>query len=63
MQHTFLRSILRTTLLLALVFGGVKGWGQILTFDFVGLAGNEATATSNANNANLTSSTISRGGG
>ncbi len=28
MQHTFLRSILRTTLLLALVFGGVKGWGQ-----------------------------------
>jgi hypothetical protein len=38
-------------------------WGQILTFDFAGLVGNEATANSNFNNANLTASTISRGTG
>ena len=37
--------------------------GQILTFDFAGLAGSEATANSNSNNANLTSSVISRGAG
>ncbi|MGE5356657.1 MAG: T9SS type A sorting domain-containing protein [Deltaproteobacteria bacterium] len=36
---------------------------QILTFDFAGLAGNEASALSNSNNANLNSSTISRGSG
>ena len=39
------------------------GFGQILTFEFSGLAGNEATASSNSNDANLTSSTISRGAG
>lgn len=38
-------------------------WGQILTFEFSSLAGNEATATSNFNDANLSSSTISRGAG
>jgi hypothetical protein len=54
----------RTLLLLFFAIGlGYLGWGQILTFDFVGLAGNEATATSNTNNANLTTSTISRGAG
>lgn len=36
---------------------------SILTFDFAGLGGGEATANSNTNNANLTSSTISRGAG
>jgi hypothetical protein len=36
---------------------------QILTFDFNGLAGNEATANSNFNDANLNASTISRGAG
>ena len=36
---------------------------QILTFDFSGLAGNEATANSNFNDANLNGSTISRGAG
>ena len=36
---------------------------QILTFDFVGLAGNEVSATSNFNNPNLTNSTITRGSG
>ena len=37
--------------------------GQILTFDFAGLAGTESTANSNSNDARLTSSTISRGAG
>jgi hypothetical protein len=36
---------------------------QILTFDFAGLAGNEATANSNTKDANLATSTISRGAG
>lgn len=38
-------------------------YGQIITFDFIGLTGSEATATSNFNDANLSSSTISRGAG
>lgn len=36
---------------------------DILTFDFAALAGGEATAGSNFNNAGLTSATISRGSG
>ena len=36
---------------------------QILTFDFVGLAGSEATANSNANDPNISASVISRGAG
>ena len=47
--------------LFSLISGRV--WGQILTFDFAGLAGNEAIASSNFNNVGLTSSTISRGAG
>ena len=39
------------------------GLGQILTFEFSALAGNEASANSNSNDANLTSSTITRGSG
>jgi hypothetical protein len=39
------------------------GWGQILTFEFSALAGNEVSAASNTNDANLTSSTITRGAG
>jgi len=38
-------------------------YGQIITFDFIGLTGSEATATSNFNDANLSSSTINRGAG
>ncbi len=49
---------------LFMLLGVKKSWGQaILTFDFAGLVGNEASANSNFNNTNLTSSTISRGGG
>jgi hypothetical protein len=47
---------------LMMVVGG-SAIGQILTFEFSALAGNEATANSNSNNANLSSSTISRGAG
>jgi len=35
----------------------------LATYDFVGLVGNETTASSNSTNANLSSSTISRGAG
>ena len=50
-------------MMLAMFVAPNVGWGQILTFDFAGLAGNEATANSNTNNTNLTSSNISRGAG
>jgi hypothetical protein len=39
------------------------GFGQIITFDFVGLAGNEVSANSNFNDPNLSVSTITRGSG
>ena len=54
---------LRTAFVVLLMLSFVRGWGQIITFDFIGLAGTETTATSNFNNANLTTSTISRGAG
>lgn len=39
------------------------GHAQILTFEFNGLSGNEASAVSNSNDANLSTSTITRGSG
>ena len=51
------------TLLTALVVTAGATNAQILTFDFVGALGNEATLSSNTNDANITSSTISRGSG
>ncbi|MDP2300943.1 MAG: T9SS type A sorting domain-containing protein [Ignavibacteria bacterium] len=50
------------TLILWAGFNG-EVLGQILTFEFSALAGDEVSATSNSNNANLTSSTITRGAG
>jgi len=47
----------------ALMLNVVFSWGQILTFDFAGLAGNEASANSNFNNGSIASSTITRGAG
>jgi len=45
-------------------FASVRGgYGQILTFDFSGLAGNEASAISNYNASCIMSSTIIRGSG
>jgi len=58
MFNKFFSSLIILTALL--VF---DGWGQILTFDFAGYAGNEASGTSNFNNSGLTSSTITRGTG
>jgi hypothetical protein len=49
--------------LILLLFTCFFGHAQILTFDFNGLAGNEVSANSNSNDANLTSSTITRGSG
>ena len=40
-----------------------SAWGQILTFENSALGGSEATTTSNSNDANLTTSTLSRGSG
>ena len=50
-------------MLLVLLLASVQGWAQILTFDFAGAAGSEITLNSNANDAGLTGSTISRGSG
>jgi len=49
-------------LVFALLYTFVS-WGQILTFEFAGLTGNESSANSNFNDINLTSSTITRGSG
>lgn len=54
---------MKTKLLLLTLLVSAFSWGQILTFDFASLAGNEATAVSNSNDVNLTTSTISRGAG
>ena len=65
-KKTFSTSFLRMTYgsifaLLLLMSGGVQA--QILTFEFAGIAGNETSVSSSSNNANITSSTISRGAG
>jgi len=46
-----------------LILASQLAWGQILTFEFSALAGDEASANSNFNDANLISSTITRGSG
>ncbi|GAB1395513.1 hypothetical protein MASR1M65_02880 [Saprospiraceae bacterium] len=53
----------RIILLALIIFGVATGHSQILTFDFNGLAGNEASANSNSNHIDLNNSTISRGAG
>lgn len=58
---TYHRLVLLTVICLFGFFGKLEA--QILTFEFSALAGSEVTATSNTNNAGLTSSTISRGAG
>ncbi|MCB0755585.1 MAG: lamin tail domain-containing protein [Flavobacteriales bacterium] len=50
-------------LFLALAILPALSYSQILTFEFNGLAGSEATASSNSNDPNLGVSTISRGSG
>ena len=62
-----MRIIVKKHLLLftLILFMGLTkvGWGQILTFEFSALTGSEVSAASNSNDANLTSSTITRGAG
>jgi hypothetical protein len=54
---------MKKQLLLLLLLFSCLSWGQILTFDFSGIAGDETTATSNTNDLNLSTSAISRGTG
>lgn len=59
-NHSYFSAILAFVLLLSC---SLSSNAQILTFEFAALAGGEATANSNYNDANLSSSTISRGAG
>ncbi len=59
-KYTFMKKIFT---LLTILLIGISVDAQILTFEFSALAGSETSANSNANNANLTSSTITRGSG
>lgn len=58
-----LHSLQRYFFVTLFTIASVLGWGQILTFDFAGIAGTEVTSNSNFNDANIASSTISRGAG
>ena len=60
MKH-FLRITLSLMVFIFLMYPCARG--QILTFEFSGLAGDEVSATSNFNTANLSSATITRGSG
>ncbi len=60
--HTIKRLSALVALLMLLLTPGL-GWGQILTFEFSALTGSEVSALSNSNDANLSSSTITRGAG
>ncbi|OFY24273.1 MAG: hypothetical protein A2W98_15430 [Bacteroidetes bacterium GWF2_33_38] len=63
-QTNYLVKFLRTfVIIFVMLLWANLGWGQILTFEFSALGGSEATAASNSNDANLSSSTISRGAG
>ena len=53
----------KITLLIVLLLAIDFSYGQILTFDFNGNVGNEASVNSNSNDAGLTFSTITRGAG
>lgn len=52
-----------SVMVIAFLLMSSAAFGQILTFEFSALAGNEVSASSNFNDANLTSSTITRGSG
>lgn len=52
-----------TFLLFLFIALAIDGFGQILTFEFSALAGDETTASSNSNDVGLSASTISRGSG
>ncbi|MGS2725545.1 choice-of-anchor D domain-containing protein [Psychroserpens sp. BH13MA-6] len=50
-------------ILIAFLCAVMSCFGQIITFDFNGLTGDEVSATSNFNDPNLNTSTITRGAG
>ncbi|MCF8415917.1 MAG: hypothetical protein K9G40_06715, partial [Crocinitomicaceae bacterium] len=54
---------MKITLFLLFITAAASGWGQILTFDFAGIAGNETAVNSNTNNPGITASSITRGAG
>jgi len=57
------KSFQQKVLMILFLFSFSKSWGQaILTFDFAGATGTEASYSSSTNNANLNSSTITRSG-
>ncbi len=52
-----------SVMLIAMLLISSMALGQILTFEFSALGGSEASAASNFNDANLTTSSLSRGAG
>jgi hypothetical protein len=64
-SEKFLKGSIKKSILIFLSFISlsINSFGQILTFDFAGIVGNEITSNSNSNNPNISSSTISRGAG
>lgn len=59
--HNSLKKSILT--LIGMVLLCMVSWGQVLTFDFAGLVGSEASSNSNYNDINLVNSTITRGVG
>ncbi len=57
------RQLLKIAFVVFAVFLTVDASSQIMTFDFVSLAGNEASAASNFNDPNISAGTITRGAG
>lgn len=57
------RQLLKIAFLVFAVLNTVDACSQIMTFDFVSLAGNEASAASNFNDPNISAGTLTRGAG
>ena len=57
------QAVLKSFFTVFLMLCSLGVWGQILTFDFTGISGNEITVNSNFNNTNLLNSNVSRGVG
>lgn len=57
-------TLIKSLTLVICLFGALNfGFGQIITFEFNGLVGDETSVISNSNDPNLSSSTITRGSG
>lgn len=55
--------LLKIAFVLLTVFSSIDTFGQIMTFDFAGIAGDEVSAPSNSNDPNISAGTITRGAG